>query len=167
MKKEADLPDARPGSGSCPGGPSDLDAIGLLLGRAYYAYLTQLGQCLKAHGIGGVVRPGMGNLLFALFERDGRTLVEVARRLGVSKAAVSGTVDRAIRAGLVETRRDARDGRRLRLHLTARGRRVEGPCRQVAATMESLLCDRFDEADAAELRRLLGLTLDGLRGRGE
>ena len=62
MKKEADLPDARPGSGSCPGGPSDLDAIGLLLGRAYYAYLTQLGQCLKAHGIGGVVRPGMGNL---------------------------------------------------------------------------------------------------------
>lgn len=166
MKKKADLPGASPGSGSAPGASSDLDAIGLLLGRAYYAYLTELGQCLKAHGVGGVVRPGMGNLLFALFERDGRTLVEVARRLGVSKAAVSGAVERAIRAGLVETRRDARDGRRQRLHLTARGREVEGPCRRVAETMESLLCDRLDDAEAAELRRLLGLTLDGLRGSG-
>ena len=40
------------------------------LGRAYYAYVGLLERVLANHDLDGHLRPGMGHVLFALFEQD-------------------------------------------------------------------------------------------------
>src|SRR4051812_40402748 len=67
---------------------------------------------------------GPAVLLTALRDEDGLTLGEVAQRLHTTAATISRTARRMVEAGLLDRRRDDRDARLVRLHLTERGRAV-------------------------------------------
>ncbi|GAA5079457.1 DNA-binding MarR family transcriptional regulator [Thermocatellispora tengchongensis] len=61
-------------------------------------------------------------LLSVLEQRDGAKVSEVAESLMVTAATATSVADTLERAGLVERRRDDRDRRVVRLHLTGAGR---------------------------------------------
>jgi DNA-binding MarR family transcriptional regulator len=73
------------------------------------------------------VRVGQNLVLERLWEEDGITPGELAQRLGVSTPTVVKMATRMEAAGLLERRRDERDARLVRLHLTRRGRSLRRP----------------------------------------
>ncbi|MEQ8790954.1 MAG: MarR family transcriptional regulator [Pirellulaceae bacterium] len=143
--------------------PSRLEQLGFQLGRAWYAYLGLLDRLLAESNLGDDVQPGMGNVLFALFEQDGQTMGSLARRLRLSKSAVTRLVRRVGKAGLVETTADTQDRRSTRVHLTPRAETLRERCLALADRVQQTLCDDLDDDEAASLTKLLERVTETIR----
>ena len=72
-------------------------------------------------------RGGQNRVLWALYEEDGLTPVEIARKLGVAAPTVVKMSSHMVASGLITRRRDSVDRRRVHLYLTDRGRAVKRP----------------------------------------
>src|SRR6185436_12555308 len=81
----------------------------------------RLQRHVAAHA--GGVTTAQGGLLFVLSRRDGMLMGEAGAALDLGMPGISGLVERAVEAGLIEKRADPGDGRAWRLWLTAAGRR--------------------------------------------
>ncbi len=114
-----------------------LDQVVWHIGRAYYAYVGVLEQVLAETGLDEHLRPGMGHILFALFEQDGRSIKEIATRTQLSSSTLTGMLTRMEKAGIIARRRDDEDGRGVRL--TRLGRSLEPRCRLVAERLGEIL----------------------------
>lgn len=115
------------------------------------------GEMLRQGGL----TAAQSGVLFFLGKADGALIGETADAVDVGPSAMTGLVDRMERAGLVERRADAADGRAQRLWLTDKGRAALA---QVKAGLEALnnrLNEGFDEAEMAVVSRWL----KGLAGK--
>lgn len=65
-----------------------------------------------------------GSILDHLDEREPLMLLELARHMGVTPSTMSLQIEQLVTKGYVIRERDARDGRRLKLRLSASGVRV-------------------------------------------
>jgi len=142
--------------------PEDLDELPRRLARALAAWKGVLAANLAAEGIGNIVPVGSGLVLFALYERDGWTVGELARRARVSHVAVLQTLHRLEKNGL--TRRETcRDDRRVtRVWLTRRGRSLEPKMRALHARNLATLTHALGARDAVRLGSLLGRLIEVL-----
>jgi len=75
-------------------------------------------EAMSRHG----VRVGQHIVLSVLWQQDGLTPGEIARRLQVATPTIVNTATRMEQAGLVTRKPDPDDARLVRLHLTPRGR---------------------------------------------
>jgi DNA-binding MarR family transcriptional regulator len=91
----------------------------------------------------------------------GITQVELARRLGLGKAATGAMILRLEAAGLVTRRADASDRRLNRVHVTARGQRVRARMVAVGRDLNATLLKDVSREELAAAERVLTL----LRGR--
>ncbi len=73
------------------------------------------------------VHPGQNMMLSALAGDDGQTPGELSERLGITGPTAVKAAQRMEAAGLVDRRRDDKDGRLVRIYLTERGRSVVRP----------------------------------------
>lgn len=101
--------------------PADYDE----LARFRYAlrrFLRFSEDAARAAGIS----PGQYQLLLFVrgFSTQPPSVADLADRLQVRHQSAVGLIDRCARAGLVRRRRDAEDGRRVRILLTSQGRRT-------------------------------------------
>ena len=87
-------------------------------------------------------------LLWLIRSRPGLSLRELAAVERISAPALSGHVDRLVRAGLVERLRDGGDRRRVGLELTEDGTRL---LKRVRARRTSWLADRLRGLEPAEV----------------
>jgi MarR family transcriptional regulator, organic hydroperoxide resistance regulator len=104
-------------------------------------------EAMSRHG----VRVGQNLVLAALWDHDGLAPGEVAERLGVRSPTVVKMATRMEAAGLVERRRDAKDARLVRLHLTDKGLSLQAP---VEAELRGLEARALASVDKGERRRL-------------
>ena len=113
-------------------------------------------QAMSRHG----VRVGQNLVLEVLWDDDGLTPGELAARLRVAKPTVVKSTARMQAAGLLERRRDAHDGRLVRLWLTPRGRAlreaIEKERDDLAQRMLAGLTDDQRESLTAALRQIVG-----------
>lgn len=93
--------------------------------------------------------------LFVLGARDGALIGEVAEALDLAPSAMTGLIDRMARAGLVERRPDPRDGRALRLHLTAKGLKARQEAKAGVAGLNDHLTAGFTDDEIAVVSRWL------------
>jgi len=133
-----------------------LDHVIWHIGRTYYAYIGLLERVLAATELDRHLRPGMGPILFALFEKDGRSIKQIAERVQLAAPTLTGLLDRMEQAGLLERRRDGNDGRVVRIHLTALGRSLEPRCRSAAQLIGDVLENSMGAGDVVRARRILG-----------
>jgi DNA-binding MarR family transcriptional regulator len=132
------------------------------LARTWEALQPLIARSLAAEGLGQRVRPGMGLVLFALFEEDGRLIGEIAQRGHVSHVAALRLVSRMEQAGLVQRKDCLEDGRATRVWLTASGRSMEARMHAASRRNREVLARILGAQDAATLNDLLGRLLDGL-----
>jgi MarR family transcriptional regulator for hemolysin len=123
------------------------------------ALFTQAGKLLReaadeAMGRHGV-RVGQHIVLSALWDQDGLTPGEIARRLGTTTPTIVNTATRMEEAGLVTRRPDPADARLVRLYLTARGRSVRAPVREARAALEQYATATLTAAERTHLRSAL------------
>ena len=133
----------------------ELDSVIWDLGRAYFAYVGVLERVLVEYQLDHVLRPGMGLVLFTLFEQDSRTIKELAERSQLACSTLTGVLQRMEKAKLVVRTRDAQDKRLVRVTLTPQARKLERKCRQVAQRMTSLSHQSIGEKNLAKCKKYL------------
>ncbi len=116
----------------------ELDEVIWDFGRAYFAYVGLLERVLVEYELDHVLRPGMGLVLFSLFEQDSRTIKELAERSQLACSTLTGLLQRMEKAKLVVRTRDEQDKRLVRVTLTPQARKLERKCRQVAQRMSAI-----------------------------
>lgn len=108
-------------------------------------------EAMSRHG----VRVGQHIVLSVLWDQDGLTPGEVARRLGAATPTIVNTATRMEEAGLIVRRPDPADARLVRLYLTPRGRAAREPLRAARAALERQVTATLTAAERDHLRSAL------------
>ena len=103
-------------------------------------------------------------VLQKLAEADAQSVNELAARTATDQSSVSVVVRRLTESGLVERRPDARDHRRVRLTLTARGRAL---LRRSPGSAQQELVRAIEALSAGERRAFAGYLARIVAGMGE
>lgn len=112
------------------------------------------------------IRPQLARWGFTDMPRDGVFVIstirdtqvaasDLARKMGISKQAVSQLLDTLVLRGYVERSLDSRDRRRTKLRLTRRGARVASVCREAVDRIEEQLVERLGARCVAHTRMTL------------
>jgi DNA-binding MarR family transcriptional regulator len=112
-------------------------------------------RCVAAQSPNGRVTAAQSGLLFVLGRRDGVLMGEAGAALDLGMPGISGLVERAVEAGLIEKRADPDDGRAWRLWLTAAGRRALTRAKASAAALNARLTEGFTETEIDIVARWL------------
>jgi MarR family transcriptional regulator, organic hydroperoxide resistance regulator len=111
------------------------------------------------------VRVGQHIVLSALWDQDGLTPGEIARRLGVATPTIVNTATRMQDAGLLARRPDPADARLVRLYLTTDGRAARDPVRAARAALERHATATLTPAELEGLRCTLTKIIAQLHDR--
>lgn len=130
--------------------PDGRDDAFHLIGAVSRAIRSSLDRRLLPHGL----HAGQDAILGCLWERDGATPGQLARRLGLTTPTVTRAVQRMSIAGLVERRADDDDRRMVGIWLTPRGRALR---RVVPPIVARARADAFADLSARDQALLAGL----------
>jgi MarR family transcriptional regulator for hemolysin len=125
--------------------------IGLLVSRTAKTLARAFDDALTAAG----GSTPMWLVLLSLKTAEHRTQAELAEAVGVRQPTMTHHLDGLERAGLVTRDRDPANRRVQRVRLTAQGEATFLRLRRAAAAFDGLLHAGLDDADVAQLRRLL------------
>ena len=107
-------------------------------------------------------------ILRALMRSGPRTVTEIASRMSVSPATVSGMLDELFEGGLLHREHGVDDRRRVMVSLTARGRRIAERLEARATARWNALEKNLAPSDVAAANRVLSkLTYELRRQNGE
>jgi DNA-binding MarR family transcriptional regulator len=115
-------------------------------------------EAMSRHG----VRVGQNIILEVLWQHDGVTPGEIARRLDLATPTVVNAATRMEDAGLVVRERDTADGRLVRLYLTPRARSVQGAIEQERSALEHRATSRLTSQERRHLDSALAKIIDTL-----
>lgn len=137
--------------------PNELgtESLGFYLSRASLVFRELLKTSLEESSLHAHIKPGMGNLMFALFAQDGQTKTELAQKLHLSKMTITRLVRDVEKEKLVKTVVDDRDGRATRVLLTPLARRLEPDYHKLAYQLEERITARFTSKQRSEFRDYL------------
>ena len=107
---------------------------------------------------------GQPSVLHALWEQEGWTHSELAKRLHVQPATITKMIQRMEKAGFVERRQDPVDQRVSRVYLTAAGRGIRADVQEVWRTLEREAFDGFNLEERRLLRRFFVQIRENLMG---
>jgi MarR family transcriptional regulator, lower aerobic nicotinate degradation pathway regulator len=141
-----------------PTSPSDLAETSYRLDEQVGFLLRQVSQrhaALFAEGIGDDLTPTQWAALAKLAERGPTSQNLLGRRTAMDAASIKGVVDRLTRRGLVETRPDPEDGRRLLVALTEAGRALAHETAPRALAVSEATLAPLDPRERAMLTELL------------
>jgi DNA-binding MarR family transcriptional regulator len=134
----------------------DAPDFAILLAAAYRAMTVRLRDELAAAGL-GEMRSSYGFVIRAV-DAEQPTVQGLADLLDVTKQTASKLADDMERAGYLERRPDPDDRRRVRLHLTQRGRAVRKRALRTSQALERELAKALgDDALAATRAALLDI----------
>src|SRR5579862_21057 len=120
-------------------------------------------EAMSRHG----VRVGQHIVLSALWEQDGLTPGEIARRLGTTTPTIVNTATRMEEAGLLAREPDPADARLVRLYLSPRGRSAREPVREARAALEEHATATLTGAERAHLCSALAKIIAQLKNESE
>jgi DNA-binding MarR family transcriptional regulator len=140
-----------------------LEELSFYIGRAYYNYKLLLERTLRDLGLDRLVSPGMGHLLFALFDEDDCIIRDLAEKTKLSFPTLTVMLRKMERSGLVKSRRDPEDGRAVRIRLTPLGRSIEPRCRKVLGRLNAVLESGLSKSDVMRARRSLARMIENMR----
>jgi DNA-binding MarR family transcriptional regulator len=98
---------------------------------------------------------GQPPILSVLWEYDGSTQTELARKLRLTPATVTVTLKRMEKSGLVKRKPDEQDSRVSRVYLTEKGWGLKEPVNKVSKQIEEETFANLTFMEKAILRRLL------------
>ena len=127
------------------------ETTGYLLAKVCRAHRGSIGALLSGVGL----HVGQEMVLLELWKEDGLKGGELADRLGVEPPTITRTIRRMESCGFVERRPDPMDARSLRVHLTDKGRALEGPVARVWEEVEEKTLQGMSSEEALVLQRLL------------
>ena len=138
------------------------ESLGYLVNHLGRVLARALEGRLIKHG----VPLGQFPLLLTLWDADGLTQSEIARRVGIEQPTVANTLRRMERDGLVRTEPDPSHRRQVLIKLTERGRELERPLKLEAAAVNQAATAKMPAADVEAFRQMIRVLLETLEGGG-
>jgi DNA-binding MarR family transcriptional regulator len=130
------------------------DDLGFLLAKATQRWNELLAEHFAAAGYSDI-RPSYGSVLLPLYEEDGVRMGALARRARLSKQAMTDTIRRLERGGLIERRPDPADRRASLIFLTARSHGFKPAAETTLRELDRLARKRIGTRRIAELKSAL------------
>ena len=134
--------------------------LGALLERCAERWRARVVESCAAAGL--PVAETTCRVLAPLFEGDGLPISEVGHRAGLAKSSMTTIVRGLVADGFVTVRPDADDHRVKRLHLTEKGRELEGVVGAGITRLRHRVTATLGPAGQRELHRTLGRLHDAL-----
>ncbi|MDJ0720153.1 MAG: MarR family winged helix-turn-helix transcriptional regulator [Desulfobacterales bacterium] len=128
------------------------DRLIFLIGQARHSLFTHLDRVLVKRA--GVTTAQAG-VLFYLMADDGCLLLALSRGMQLDKSAITRMTARLERKGLIERRPCPRDGRAVRVFLTAAGRRAGEACLSRVKTTNTAIKENFWPSEIESFSRVL------------
>ena len=130
--------------------------FGRFVSQVYWRSQAWLSREMRAFGLSARGYP----VLLSLCHGDGRTQEELARNIGVDKAAIKRAVDELVEAGFAVRTEHESDRRAWRVRLTAKSRAIEPDIEGVLDDWEGRLLATLSESDRAMAKSLLAKIAD-------
>ncbi len=112
-----------------------------------------LKNALAAEGVG--VTPAQSGILFLLKRKDGLTMTEMGRALGIDNATITGLIDRLERNGFVRRNRSASDRRALNIAITTEGVEEVNRAKAVVKRVNESIKTGFSAGEIEAFKRIL------------
>jgi len=129
---------------------ADVAPVSAAVMRLAHEQRSVAGSRLAALGL----FPGQELVLAQLWASDGRSQKELVDSLRLDHSTIAKSVQRLERAGLVDRTRSSEDGRIVVVTLTAAGRALEQPVREIWSDLEARWADRLSPAELAQFTEL-------------
>lgn len=137
---------------------TDRESIGYLARYAYRVFARAISIELATHGL----LAGQWSVFRVLWEEEGFSQVELANRMRVEKASLTGMLDGMERQGLIVRARNKKDRRKVNIHLSAKGRRLKRTLLPYAGKVNRQATKGLSPADVEQLRALLSKVIANL-----
>lgn len=142
---------------------SRLGDLPILFAALYHGFRLLIERLRMGEGLSSRVRLGMGSIFFALCEEDDCIIKSLAERLCLPKATLTDLLDTMEKNGVIERHPCPEDGRAYRIRLTAKAKAMKVSMVRRHDRAVEILQAGLQEAEAAELRRMLSHVLENLR----
>ena len=142
--------------------PAALRESFFVLGRAFYSYVPMLELLLEEFEVSKIIRPGMGHVLFALWEHDQVTMTNLAARTGLAPSSLTRLTGDMVKNKLVTRKRCADDGRAIRIQLTPLGRSLEAKADQVVSRLRAVVEAGMSKAEVKGVKAGLTAMIDNM-----
>lgn len=146
---------------------SPLDDLPLYLPRLYYAFLGVVELHLKEMGLDRHLQPGMGHVLFRLYEGDNCIIKDISQSLRIANGTLTGLLKRMEKAGLIQCRRCTEDGRATRVLLTPLGRSLRPKLEKFHRKIVSIIEQGLTPEEVRQSKELMARMLGSLRSEEE
>lgn len=133
-------------------------SIGYLFRYGYRAFARAISNELQPFEISS----GQWSVLRVLWENEGLSQVELADRMRVEKASLTGVLDVMDKRGLILRTRNTEDRRKVNIHLTPRARALKDKLLPYRTRINKKATRGMTADEVETLRRLLVQVIDNL-----
>ncbi len=142
--------------------PAALRESFFVLSRAFYSFVLMLEHLLEEFGLSKIIRPGMGHVLFALWQHDNATMTNLAARTGLALSSLTRLTGEMEKVKLVTRKRCADDGRAVRIQLTPLGHSLETMADQVVTRLRDVVEAGMSKAEVKGVKEGLNAMIDNM-----
>ena len=133
-----------------------------LLGHARHRVFLRLDQALLER-VG--ITTAQSGALFYLKNNEGCLLSQMGQGLRLDKSAITGLVDRLEKKDMIERRKDPRDRRAIRLHLTRAGRDAAARALPIVKQQNRAIKKGVSPEEIEIFARVLRVTIERFGGK--
>ncbi len=140
-----------------------MHSIGYLTRINFRAFSRELEKLTIKHGVSA----GQWRFLRVLWDQDGITQRELADRTGTTEATTVRSVNGLLKSGFISRRRESDDRRKMKITLTAKGRRLRNELLPMVIAVNERALRGVSRRDIDITRRVLMRTFENLTSNGE
>jgi DNA-binding MarR family transcriptional regulator len=105
------------------------------------------------------ITSAQGRIMFALWQQDGISMIELAKKTQLGKSTLTSMIDRLEKMGYVKRQRSEKDRRKILIRRTEKDKALESKYVEVSQKMTKLYCKGFTKSEIDrfenDLRRIL------------
>lgn len=129
------------------------------------AKIRQVGEriflrTLKAHGV--EINPAQGRIMFALWQKDGIAINELAQKTQLGKSTLTSMLDRLERMGYIRRMRSENDRRKIIIRRTRKDKTLERVYGKVSEEITGIYYKGFAKGEIDQFEKYLEQILDNL-----
>lgn len=134
---------------------------GFLIAKIHHLSGRILARKLKEYKL-EEINPAQGRILFALWQKDGISIQELAKKTSLEKSTLTSMLDRLEKTGYLTRVPSNEDRRRIIIRRTEQDKKLQEVYIQVSREMAAMFYRGFTKKEIDEFEALLGRILENL-----
>ncbi|MHA1993027.1 MAG: MarR family winged helix-turn-helix transcriptional regulator [Candidatus Hodarchaeales archaeon] len=136
-------------------------AAGYLIAKIHQRSGRIFTKKLKSHNIHDI-NPAQGRILFALWQNDGLSIIELAKETGLSKSTLTSMLDRLEVLGHIKRVHSTEDRRKILVFITEKNKQLQSKYVQVSQEMTEIFYVNFTTEERDQFEKYLKKLLNNL-----